>query len=100
MYEITQPINPHRPHTLPSALTFADRVCSACAVCVSKLAFTLLWLALEFFPVRSPHLAAPPRDSGETRDETILLFTLLLRGYENLLVTLWQQFSRVHLQRL
>ena len=100
MYEITQPINPHRPHTLPSALTFADRVCSACAVCVSKLAFTLLWLALEFFPVRSPHLAAPPRDSGETRDETILLFTLLLCGYENLLVSLWQQFSGVHLQRL
>ena len=45
-------------------------------MCISlnKPSFTLLWLALEFFPVQSqePTLGGRPRDSPKTWDVTIL----------------------------
>ena len=46
---------------------------------LNKLAFTLLWLGLEFFPTKD--LAACPRDSPETLDVTILLHPILLQHW-------------------
>ena len=87
--EITQPIKSNhshtlghshflrRPHALGQPLAFPDSPHSVYRMCISlnKPAFTLLWLALEFFPVQSqgPSLdMAHPRDSPKTWDMTIL----------------------------
>ena len=59
-----------------ASLTFRYGPHSFCGMWFSlnKPSFTLLWLALEFFPVRSqePTLGSHPRDVLETWDMTIL----------------------------